>query len=309
MSGAPAKRPGWSLQEQAGRTFLITGATSGIGREAAFALASAGARVVLAGRSPEKLAATAAAIGQSHPGAELERLVIDLASLDSVRAAGADAQRLGPIDVLVNNAGLMGGTGRSVDGLDLMAQTNHFAPFLFTGLLLPQLLQGERPRVVNVASLAHLLVRRAHVGDPYRRRREPQLRSYGRTKLANLLTTLELQRRSDRAGLGVLATAAHPGVAATNLVHTGREIADGSRAARLLDAALAGTTQSAAAGAAPTLVAATADLRGGSYVGPDGFLALRGRPVVQRPSRAARNEASAAALWELSERVVGLSWP
>lgn len=268
MSGAPARRPGWSLQKQAGRTFLITGATSGIGREAAFALASAGARVVLAGRSPEKLAATAAAIGQSHPGAELERLVIDLASLDSVRAAGADAQRLGPIDVLVNNAGLMGGTGRSVDGLDLMAQTNHFAPFLFTGLLLPQLLQGERPRVVNVASLAHLLVRRAHVGDPYRRRREPQLRSYGRTKLANLLTTLELQRRSDRAGLGVLATAAHPGVAATNLVHTGREIADGSRAARLLDAALAGTTQSAAAGAAPTLVAATADLPGEAMSAP-----------------------------------------
>ncbi|WP_447644436.1 SDR family NAD(P)-dependent oxidoreductase [Nocardioides zeae] len=155
----------WSLAEMpdlAGRTAVVTGPTSGLGTATARELARAGARVVLAGRSPEKLQATASDITAAVPGADLERLVVDLASLASVRTAAGAAARLGPIDLLVNNAGVMATRARRTeDGLDLQMATNHFGHFLLTGLLWPQLVAEGGGRVVSVSSFMHTRARSA----------------------------------------------------------------------------------------------------------------------------------------------------
>ena len=162
------------IADQTGRTFVVTGCTSGLGHHTALELARRGARVVLAARSADKLADTAAAIRREVPDADLERLVVDLSDLDSVRRGAAEAARLGPIDVLVNNAGVMATPRqRTVDGLDLQMATNHFGPFLFTGLLLPQLVAAGDARVVAVSSNGH----RTAAQRPARR---PAHRSRGR---------------------------------------------------------------------------------------------------------------------------------
>ncbi|CAM3324708.1 oxidoreductase [Nocardioides dubius] len=299
------------LGDQTGRTFAVTGATSGLGRETALQLALAGGRVILAGRSPEKIKATADAIHRQSPKAELESLVVDLADLASVRRAAARSVRLGAIDVLVNNAGVMATPHqRTADGLDLQMATNHFGPFLFTGLLLPQLVATGAGRVVMVSSAMHHLARSAPLGDP-RDASGPYRRwpVYAQTKLANLLTTFELQRRSDAEGLGLQALAAHPGYSATNLLSYGQTMRQGGPLASVFDATARATAQSAAMGALPILMAATADLPGGTFCGPSGFRELRGLPHIVTPSRLARSGNAQRAMWRLSEETVGLRWP
>ncbi|MDT0203455.1 oxidoreductase [Nocardioides sp. AE5] len=299
------------LGDQSGKTFLVTGATSGLGQVTATELARAGARVVLAARSPGKLATTQRAIASVVPGADLADLLVDLADLSSVRAAAKEAATLGPIDVLVNNAGVMATPQRrTVDGLDLQLGTNHFGPFLFTGLLLDQLVASGAGRVVTVSSNAHLRARKAPLHDPHQ-----PVPGYNRwsvycgSKLANLLFTYELDRRARAAGLPVQALAAHPGYAATHLLAHGQTLKGSGAASSILDAVMKVGAQSAEMGALPTLMAATADLPGGTYVGPRGFGGFRGLPEVVKPSRLARDEAAQRAMWELSETTVGWAWP
>lgn len=299
------------LGDQSGRTFAVTGATSGLGRETALQLAIAGARVILAGRSESKLKATTESIRRQAPKAELDPLVVDLADLASVRRAAARSVRLGAIDVLINNAGVMATPRqRTADGLDLQLATNHFGPFLFTGLLMPQLVAAGSGRVVMVSSAMHHLARSAPLGDP-RDASGPYRRwpIYAQTKLANLLMTFELQRRSDAEGLPLQALAAHPGYAATHLLSYGQTMRQGGPLASVFDATARATAQSAAMGALPTLMAATADLPGGTFCGPSGFRELRGLPHVVTPSRLARTGDAQRKLWKLSEETVGLAWP
>ena len=195
----------WRLEDipdQAGRTALVTGTTlGGLGHHTALELARRGARVVLAGRNPERLNETEKTILTEVPAAQLEQLQVDLADQGSIRRAAMEAAGLGPIDVLVNNAGVMGTPyERTVDGLELQMATNHFGPFLLTGLLLPQLVASEAATVVTVSSLMHRVARTAPLGDP--RSPEPHYRrwpTYSRSKLANLLFTYELDRRARRA--------------------------------------------------------------------------------------------------------------
>lgn len=305
---------GWSLADlpdQAGRTFVVTGATSGLGRETALALARVGARVVLAARSQQKVDATVADIRGEVPKAELETLLVDLADLASVRQAAATAARLGRIDVLVNNAGVMGTPPvRTADGLELQMATNHFGPFLLTGLLLPQLVAAGDARVVNVASSMHHFARRAPLDDPRSRSgRYHRWHVYSQSKLANLLMTYELDRRSRAAGLPLRALAAHPGYSATHLIAYGQTMQQGGRRHSIWEAVARATAQPAAHGALPTLMAATADLPGGTYCGPDGFKELRGEATVVKPSKLARDEHAQRRLWQVSEQVVGLEWP
>jgi NAD(P)-dependent dehydrogenase (short-subunit alcohol dehydrogenase family) len=216
----PTAEASWSLADmpdQAGRRALVTGVSSGgLGHHTALELARRGATVVLGGRTAAKLDETASAILAEVPGAALEVLVVDLADLTSVRTAAAEAERLGALDLLVNNAGVMATPHtRTPDGLELQMATNHFGPFLLTGLLLPQLAAGDGARVVAVSSQLHRLARSAPLEDP-RSPRGPYRRwpVYARSKLANLLSTAELERRARAAGLPVRATAAHPGIAA-----------------------------------------------------------------------------------------------
>lgn len=294
-----------------GRTAVVTGPTvGGIGFHTALELARHGARVALAGRTPAKLDAAAEAITAQVPHAALESLVVDLSDLSSVRAAAEAAGALGPLHLLVNNAGIMATPfRRTVDGLESQMATNHFGPFLLTGLLLDQLVASGAGRVVTLSSQAHRLARSAPLGDPRARRRYSRWRVYGQTKLANLLFTFELDRRLRRAGLPVLSLAAHPGLAGTHLAVNGQLGGTEGRRAAILDAAMKAIAQSAAAGAWPGLMAATADLPGGTYVGPGGPGQASGRPRVVGTAPLARDEMAQRRLWETSEATVGLSWP
>jgi NAD(P)-dependent dehydrogenase (short-subunit alcohol dehydrogenase family) len=284
-----------SLPDQAGRTAIVTGANSGIGRAAASALAGAGARVVLAVRSTEKGEAAAAKM----PG-ETEVRRLDLASLASVRefAAGWD----GEIDLLINNAGVMvPPLSRTAEGFELQFGTNHLGHFALTNLLLERV----TGRVVNVSSTGHRMGRIDFDDLNWERRTYRAWLAYGQSKLANLLFTAELQRRLLEAGSEVLATAAHPGYAATNLqFHSGKKWQDlvshvGNR--------LIG--QSEEGGALPTLYAATADVPPGSFAGPSGFMEQRGPAKLVGRSSAAQDMDVARRLWEVSEELTGTRFP
>jgi NAD(P)-dependent dehydrogenase (short-subunit alcohol dehydrogenase family) len=284
-----------ALPKMDGRTVVVTGANSGIGQAAARELGRAGAHVVLAVRDLEKGERAAAEV----PGdREVRRL--DLADLASVRAF-AEAWS-GDLDVLVNNAGVMAvPEGRTADGFELQFGTNHLAHFALTGLLLPAITD----RVVTVSSGAHRMGRIDLDDLNWERRRYRRWPAYGQSKLANLLFTMELQRRLDVAGSPVRALAAHPGWAATNL--------QGRSGNPVLDVAMRVSNrffaQSEAMGALPTLYAVAEDLPGGTYVGPDGRAEQRGHPTVVGRSAAARDADVARRLWERSEELTGVHFP
>ncbi|MDN4160867.1 oxidoreductase [Nocardioides abyssi] len=305
----------WTLADvpdQAGRTVLVTGTSvGGLGHHTSLELARRGARVVLAGRTQAKLDDTERTIREEVPHASLEKLVIDLADLSSVRRGAAEAAGLGPIHVLVNNAGVMGTPySRTADGLELQMATNHFGPFLLTGLLLPQLVASADGRVVAVSSQFHRFARSAPLGDPrVQHGRYSRWPAYGQTKLANLLFTYELDRRMRRAELPVRALAAHPGFAGTHLAANGQYGRSSGGIASILDAAIRGVSQSAAAGAQPTIMAATADLPGATYCGPGGLQEMSGAPRVVSSNRLSHDEVAQRRLWELSEDVTGVSYP
>lgn len=276
------------LGDQSGRTVVVTGATSGLGLVTARELAQAGARVVLAVRDPAKGERAAAAMAAGHT--EVRQL--DLADLACVRAFAAGWTE--PLDVLINNAGIMRvPEGRTRDGFELQIGTNHLGPFALTRLLLPHI----TGRIVTVSSQLH---RHGHLDlDDLNWQRRPykSLQAYCDSKLANLLFTLELQRRLAEAGRGVLAVAAHPGIATTNLTsHVGGIGGKLGRAVKHL-------FNDAEHGALPTLYAATQDVPGACYVGPDGPAHLRGYPELGTPSKKARDADLARRLWTLSARL------
>ena len=278
-----------------GRTIVVTGANSGIGRVAARELARAGARVILAVRDTAKGEAAVA----GFPGTvEVRRL--DLADLASIREFAQAWQ--GGLDVLINNAGVMATPERRTkDGFELQIGTNHLGHFALTNLLLPRI--GDR--VVTVSSTAHRMGRIRLDDLNWERRRYQRWPAYGQSKLANLLFTSALQRRLEAAGSVVRAVAAHPGYAATNLQqHTGSLIQNTFMAIsnRLF-------AQSDEMGALPTLYAATQDIPGDGFVGPDGFQEQRGHPTLVGRTAAARDRATAEQLWELSERLTGVAFP
>jgi NAD(P)-dependent dehydrogenase (short-subunit alcohol dehydrogenase family) len=283
------------LPDLTGRTAVVTGASSGLGVVTARELARAGAHVVLAVRDVAKGERVAATISGDR---EVRRL--DLADLASVRAF-AEAWT-GDLDVLVNNAGIMAvPQGTTADGFESQLGTNHLGHFALTNLLLPHVTD----RVVTVSSGAHR-IGRMHLDDlNWERRRYDRWRVYGQSKLANLLFTLELQRRLTAADSAVRAVAAHPGYASTDLQsHTGSRLNTivmgiGNRV----------IAQSDAMGALPTLYAATQDLPGGSFVGPGGFLEQRGHPTLVGRAKAAYDEDVARRLWERSEELTGVTAP
>jgi NAD(P)-dependent dehydrogenase (short-subunit alcohol dehydrogenase family) len=300
------------IPSQQGRIAMVTGVSvGGLGYHTALELARAGARVVLAGRNPDKVAEAEKAILEEVPDGSVEQLLVDLASLESVRAAASSY--LGPLDLLVNNAGIMATPyAATADGFESQLATNHLGPFLLTGLLLPQL--RDAGRVVTVSSQMHRLAAKAPLGDP-RTKPQPYLRwvAYSQTKLANLLFTFELDRRLAAAPSAsrrrVSALAAHPGYAGTHLVANGRFGRSSGGAASILDAVNRRVSQSAAAGAGPILMAATADLPGSTYCGPSGPAEAYGVPRVVGCSRLARDPEAARRLWETSEQATGIRYP
>ena len=291
----PSKWTAQDLPDLDGRSFLVTGANSGLGLVAARELGRAGGRVILAVRDLGKGERAAASIDGR---AEVRRL--DLADLSSVRAFAAEWE--GDLDVLINNAGVMATPQRrTADGFELQIGTNHLGPFALTNLLLPHV----RDRIVTLASGVHRSGSIRLDDLNYERGGYQRWRAYGQSKLANLLFTSELQRRLDEAGSPLRALAAHPGWAATNLQsHTGSRLQSALMALGNLVIA-----QSEEMGALPTLYAATQDIPGNSYVGPDGFREGRGHPTLVGRSGAARDPETARRLWQLSEELTGVGFP
>jgi NAD(P)-dependent dehydrogenase (short-subunit alcohol dehydrogenase family) len=297
---AGTKNAAWDashLPDLTGRTAIVTGANSGIGLTAADALARAGAHVVFAVRDPERGRAAAATVSGST---EVRRL--DLADLSSVREF-AEAWEERPLNLLINNAGVMMlPRQRTVDGFEMQFGTNHLGHFALTNLLLPYITD----RVVTVSSGAHRWGGAViHFDDLNLTADYNPQRAYAQSKLANLLFTLELQRRLTEAGSPVRALAAHPGYSATNL--------QSHAASPLLRAFMRlGNrffAQDDRAGALPTLYVATQDLPGASYVGPDGMAEMRGVPTLVGRSTAASDAVAARRLWTASEDLTGATFP
>jgi NAD(P)-dependent dehydrogenase (short-subunit alcohol dehydrogenase family) len=280
------------LPHMTDRSAIVTGANSGIGRAAARALAGAGARTVLAVRDLDKGRAAAAMM----PGATEVR-ELDLASLASVHEFAAAWH--GEIDLLINNAGVMvPPLTRTAEGFELQFGTNHLGHFALTNLLL----EHVSGRVVTVSSTGHRFGRIDFDDLNWERKQYKAWRAYGQSKLANLLFTAELQRRLTAAGSAVLATAAHPGYAATNLqFHSQRRSMD-------LISAIGNRLfgQDADGGALPTLYAAVADIPGNGFAGPGGLLEQRGAPKLVERSAAARDMDVARRLWDVSEQLTGV---
>lgn len=285
------------LPDLTGTTAVVTGANSGIGLHTARELAAHGAEVVLACRNVAAGRAAAARMGSRARVAEL-----DLASLDSV-AAFADGWD-GPLDLMVNNAGVMTPPRWTAtkDGHELQFGTNHLAHFALTGRLLPSLLEAPAPRVVTVSSLAH------HGGTPAVVQGNPAgsyqpMPAYQNSKLANVLFAFELQRRA--AATPLASVACHPGISATGLF-SNKDGMGGWRLIRYTAPLFSRVVfQSASSGAHPTLYAATAGEPGG-YYGPQWVAEQRGPVGTAKLSRPARDEGLAARLWEVSEELTGV---
>lgn len=305
----------WSekdIPELTGKRALVTGGASGIGYEAARALAQAGAEVLIADRNEVAAREALQKIRAAKADARVDFLALDLSSQNAVKAFSAHLLAEGrPLDLLINNAGIQPLSTRrtSADGYELTFGIGHLGHFTLTGLLLPLLLAAPAPRVVTVSSMMHaqgyfdwddLQMERGYTSQ----------RPYNQTKLANLLFARELQRRADSAGKKLLSIAVHPGVAKTNIGTNRRNLGRFGVMDHLvgtvipLVASLLG--QSAQGGALPTLYAATTpDAQGGGFYGPDGFREMKGSPAPAKIKASAQDMEAAKRLWQVSEALTG----
>jgi NAD(P)-dependent dehydrogenase (short-subunit alcohol dehydrogenase family) len=303
---------GWTtadIPSQDGKTAVITGATGGLGYETALALAGAGAAVVLTGRNDAKGQDAIQRIRAQFPNAKVSYETLDLASLASVAGFAARfAAAHVSLDLLINNAGVMALPKRqtTADGFEMQFGTNYLGHYALTAHLLPLLRRGNQPRVVNLSSLAHRSgaidfddLQGAKSYNPFK--------AYCQSKLAMLMFALELQRRSNAAGWGLLSNAAHPGYALTDLIANG----PGTRGllGQLGKILQPFASQSAAEGALPTLFAATSpEARPGGYYGPNWFYELKGPPEPAKIMPQAKDAAAAARLWDTSAALTCVSF-
>lgn len=295
----------WTLADMPrldGKLALVTGANRGLGLEISAGLAGAGAQVVMACRDVGKGAVAKAEVERRVPGAKIKVMPLDLASLQSVREfSTAFLKSYQSLDILVNNASaILVPLQKTQDGFEMHIGTNHFGPFVLTGLLLDLLRSTPGARVVNTASMAHKLTPGIDFDDiNFSRKAYKDMDAYGKSKLATLMFTYELDKRLRQANSNVIATVAHPGYTATNPDY-------GNFFMRLMTRLMA---QAPAMGALPALYAATAaEVRGGDYIGPGGFKELSGYPklVTSRPE--ARDPKLTSKLWTLSEQLTGMRY-
>jgi len=295
-----------------GKRVVVTGANSGIGFEGTKAFAQAGASVVMACRSVERGERAAEQVRTAVPDADLRVGRCDLADLDSVRKF---ADRVCAVDddlhVLCNNAGVMAvPRSETADGFETQLGVNHLGHFALTGHLLERLVTSDgESHVVTQSSGAHEMGE-GDFEDLQLEGSYSKWQACGQSKLANLLSAYELQRRLDEAGVtGTTSVACHPGYADTNLQRRGPERSGSTLRLSLMKVANAVFAQDPEQGALPLLYAATADgIDGGEYIGPNGFMNMRGYPASATPSDRARNLDTAARLWGVSEELTGVEY-
>jgi NAD(P)-dependent dehydrogenase (short-subunit alcohol dehydrogenase family) len=298
------------MPSQVGKRAVVTGANSGIGYETALALAHAGAEVILAVRSEQKGREALAKIRALSPQAKVRLELLDLSKLASVaefsRRLNAEGQ---PLDILINNAGVMMLPQRQLtaEEFEMQLGVNYLGHFALTAQLLPLLRKEPAPRVVNLSSLMHR-VGKIHFDDLQLERGYTPTKAYAQSKLAPLMFALELQRRSDASGWGLMSNAAHPGIATTELIANGQGSEGFVNKFSLGFVRVMG--QSAAAGALPTLYAATSPrAKNAGYYGPDGFSEIKGAPAPARISARAGDVAAAARLWDVSGKLTAAKFP
>jgi NAD(P)-dependent dehydrogenase (short-subunit alcohol dehydrogenase family) len=310
-----SKQP-WTANDipsQQNRRVVITGANSGIGYEAALELARRGAEIILPARTLDKANDAIARIRREVPAAKITPALLDLASLASVCEFAAQYAQNFPgksIDLLINNAGVMAVPERelTVDGYERQFATNYLGPFALTALLFPHLKPQPGTRIVIVSSTASKFGKIDFDNLQSERKYSPMWGAYGQSKLADSIFAMELQRRLTAAGSPIIATAAHPGYAITNLQTSGPGA--GAPMMRLLSLLLKPiASQDAAHGALPTLLAATSpEAVPGGYYGPSGFQELKGDPVDAKIAPAAKDPVVAKRLWSETEKLTGVTF-
>lgn len=295
-----------NLPSQNGRVAIVTGANVGLGFETTIALASKGAKVILACRSAEKAKQAMNEIKQRLPNADLVFLPLDLSDLKSVKAFAAsilaDYSRL---DMLINNAGvMMPPYEKTIDGFELQMGANYFGHFLLTSLLLPLLEKTGNARIVNLSSIAHRSGR-IHFDDMHFEKGYSKGKAYGQSKLAMLMFSYELAQRLKEGGYSTMSIAAHPGVANTALVRYLPKFVTG-----VLGPVLKGLLSTAEEGARPQIWAALADeIESGDYIGPDGFNEIRGQNAIKvKPRPHALDTNVSKRLWDVSVELTGAEY-
>jgi protochlorophyllide reductase len=296
-----------------GKVALVTGANAGLGLAATTMFARAGARVLLACRNQEKAQAAMDGIRtEVGPSADLAFVRLDLASLDSIQEAAAAVQSTEDrLDLLINNAGLMAvDESRTEDGFETQFGVNHLGHFALTAHLAPLVLDTPDSRIVTQSSLGHR-AGRLRLDDLYLENRGyDRWRPYFQSKLANLLFTLELQRRLSEARATTMALAAHPGNSATEIALHGGGTGLAQRTMTFMGTWVqpyVPLAQSPSMGALPLVRAATdPGARGGQFYGPQWLIG--GYPRVETPSRRARQADDARRLWDRSEELTGITF-
>lgn len=302
----PKKWTTSDIPDLTGKTILVTGGNSGLGFESAKAFAEKGAQVIIACRSANRGEVAKKQIMHIHPTADIHVMELDLTSLESISDFTTRfKQKHDKLDVLLNNAGIMTVPyGLTKDGFESQLGTNHLGHFALTGMLLDLLKNTPQSRVVNVSSMAHkqgvmdfdnLLFTNGKDYTP--------MKAYGRSKLANLLFTYELQEFFESKNIDSIAVAAHPGISNTNLA---RHL-EGKWLFEFLRPLLGIIVQPAVMGALP-LIRASVDplVKKGEYYGPSGFQEMSGYPVLVEPNKAAHDKVSAKKLWEISEKLTSV---
>jgi len=292
------------IPRQAGRTFIVTGANSGLGYVTTRELARHGAHVIMTARDQTKGERVIAELRAAQPDASLELRHLDLSDLESVKAfaQGITNDRV-PADVLINNAGIMmPPRSPTKQGFELQFGTNHLGHFALTGLLLDRLRAGREPRVVTVSSTAHKSGS-IHFDDLTGQRRYARWAFYAQSKFANTVFGLELDRRLRASGVPVKSILAHPGYSATNLQTSG-PTGVLNLVMRVSNRLIA---QDVEIGVLSQLYAATdPKVEGGQFIGPDGLAESWGYPTIVQPIDAARVPETARRLWQISEELTGV---
>lgn len=298
------KKEKWTadhIADQKGKIIIVTGASSGIGYEAARVLANKNATIIIAVRNLEKGSNALKKINAQNSSADVTVMELDLADLASVKQfAEAFKDSYSRLDLLINNAGVMiPPYSKTKDGFELQFGTNHLGHFALTGYLMDILESTEQSKIVNVASYAHKQGNLDFDDLNWEKRKYKPVKAYGDSKIANLYFTYELARRLKQKGSHIQVTAAHPGWTATDLQRHSSFI-------EFLNKFFAQTIEM---GALPTLYAAYGkDVQSGDYTGPDGFMEMKGYPRITKSNALSHNKAIAEKLWQVSEKLTGVKY-
>ena len=294
----------WGIQnipEQKDKTIIITGATSGLGKEATRVLAKKNATVIMAVRNTQKANTVANEIRNEYPKAKIDIRSLDLGSLDSISSfAKGVLEDYKNLDILINNAGIMMCPySKTKNGFEIQMGTNHLGPFALTGLLMPLLMSTKNARIISTSSVAHNQGDIDFTDINWGKRKYNTSKAYSDSKLANLYFSYELKRRLENVENPPLVVTAHPGGTKTDLArHSG-----------ILNVFMNLLFLPVEKGVLSTLRAATdVNAKSGDYYGPGGFMQVRGFPELVQSSKMSHNLTNAKRLWELSEQLTGVQY-